>query len=147
MSPTKEPFAAPIEILGIKKQTDPSNLEHKQWFYTYKDGNIFPYYKEDIWKAIDIFKPCTFLPILKELDIPFIESKWLDLIESCVVRNERNLTAQVLGKYISWCKLFDIRQNTFKDSNKFFTDWLTGSDYNNFHYNIKIKFEISYDKD
>jgi len=147
MSPAREPFAASIESLGLRKITDPYFLKNENLFYKYKDGTILPYYKEDIWKVVDIYKPCTFFPILQELDIPFIEERWLDLIKSCVVRNERNLTAQVLGKYISWCKLRDIEQNTFKNSNRFFIDWLTGSDYNNFHYNLKIKFEISYDEE
>ena len=147
MNPAGEPFAASIESLGLQKITDPYYLRNENLFYKYKDGTILPYYKEDIWKVVDIYKPCTFFPILQELDIPFIENKWLELIKNNVTKNERNLTAQVLGKYISWCKLHDIKQNTFKNSNRFFIDWLTGSDYNNFHYTLKIKFEISYDKE
>ena len=148
MSPAKEPFAASMESLGLEKVTDLYYLEKfKTHFYTYKDGTIMPYYKEDIWKVVDVYKPCTFFPILKELDIPFIEQYWLDFIKKEIIKNERNLTANVLGKYIAWCKLHDNKENTFKNSNKFFINWLTGSDYENFHYNLKIKFEISYDEE
>lgn len=151
MSPAPEPFAADIEKLGLPKQ-DVSNLseEEEKLFFKDKKGNIFPYYKKDIYKFIDVRRPCTFFPILQALDIPFYEDRWLQLIELAVEHGyENELEKFMLGKYISWCKLFDIKDRGFKDSNKFFIDWMTGGDYYNFRYILKInppvvRFGISY---
>ena len=50
MTPSKEPFADNIENLGIPKQ-DISNLslDEEQLFFKDKQGNILPYYKEDLY--------------------------------------------------------------------------------------------------
>lgn len=133
MSPAKEPFAAPFETLGLIKQI---NLEDENLFYKDKNNNIFPYLKTDICNKINVFKPCTFFPIFQELDIPFIEDQWLLIIKRNIEKGikEKDLALKTFGKYLSWCKLFDIKNNGFKDSNRFFTDWLSGDDYKNFHY-------------
>lgn len=146
MSPAIKPMAASIESLGLPKQ-DISNLseEDKKLFFQDKQNNIIPYYKEDIYNFINVYKPCTFFPILKAVDVPFYEEKWLSLIKNQILYQKD--IRYVLGKYIAWCKLFDNKDRKFEDSNKFFTDWLTGSDYNNFEYIPKIRFEITYGND
>lgn len=145
MSPAYEPWAEPIESLNLKKQD--LNLyteEEKQklFYYRNKNNEYLPYFKEDIEKEIDVFKPNTFLPILKELDFPFYERRWLEYIKLCMKKGWSFST--VLRKYLAWCRLFDIKTRTFKDSNRFFMD---GYDYNSFQYIPKIKFELSYGED
>ena len=140
-----EAYAASIESLGLKKQTDPFLLEKDTWFYKYKDDTILPYYKEDIWKVVNVFKPNTFLPILKELDMPFIENQWLILIKTALIKRvDGNLAKNVLGKYISWCKLKGNKWMTFEDSDRRF---FGGYDYNYFHYLPLVQFGISYSKE
>lgn len=144
MSPAIEPFAEDIEKLGLCKQ-DLSEIPEERWkqlFFIDKKGNPLPYFKEDIYNYIDVYKPCTFFPILKAIDVPFYEEKWLHLIKQAIQYQWK--LKYILGKYIAWCKLFDNKDRGFKDSNKFFVDWLDGGDYQNFKYIPKISFEISY---
>lgn len=133
MSPAKEPLAENFEKLNLIKQID---LSDETLFYKDKKGNIFPYLKTDICDKINVFKPYTFFPIFQELDIPFIEKQWLFYVERNIKKgvSEEQMALATFGKYLSWCKLPDIKNNTFKNSNRFFIDWLTGSDYYNFHY-------------
>lgn len=130
MSPAREPFAQSFETLNLIKQTD---LSDEKLFYKDKEGNIFPYLKTEICNKINVFKPCTFFPIFQELDIPFLEGQWLHRIEYSIKHgaSEKKLASATFGKYLTWCKLYDIKKNTFKDSDKFFSDWY---DYLNFHY-------------
>lgn len=133
MTPATEPFAAKFETLNLIKQND---LTDESLFYKDKKGNIFPYLKTDICDKIDVFKPCTFFPILQELDIPFYEWRWLGYIERAIEGNipKEKIALDIFGRYLGWCKLYDNKNRGFKDSDKFFTDWLMGSDYFNFHY-------------
>lgn len=147
MSPAKEPFAEKFEKLNLIKQTD---LSDETLFYKDKKGNIFPYLKTDICDKINVFKPYTFFPTFQELDIPFLEEKWLSIVERNIEKgvSEEQMALATFGKYLSWCKLFDIKNNTFKDSNRFFTDWLTGGDYYNFHYIYDSPYwKFSYNKE
>jgi hypothetical protein len=130
MSPARKPYAQSFETLNLVKQTD---LSDEKLFYKDKEGNIFPYLKTDICSKINVFKPYTFFPIFQELDIPFLEREWLRRIEYSIEigASEEKLASATFGRYLAWCKLKDIKGNTFKDSNKFFSDWY---DYQNFHY-------------
>ena len=137
MTPFYEPYAESIKELGLVKQelNDIQNFNDTQkqtYFYTDKQGNIFPYYKEDIKKVINVLKPSTFLPIFQELDIPFYEEVWLENINRCIESNG-NLS-NIFGRYLAWCKLFDIKNRGFKDSNKFFIDIY---EYRNHTYQVK----------
>lgn len=139
-SPATTPYCwNSIEDLGIKKQFLDVSYQKEEWFYKYKDNTICPYYREDIKKVINPYKPCTFFPFLKEFDIPFVESYWLHLIKM-TLEKRRDLN-NIFGKYLAWCKLNDIKHLTFKDSNKFFAD---GYEYKSFEYKLKIIFEVGY---
>ena len=132
MTPLYEPYAEPLKELGLVQQNLDSSNQKAEWFYTDKQGKIFPYYKTDIKKIINVFKPSTFLPIFQELDIPFYEEKWLELINRCIENNGD--FSNIFGKYLAWCKLFDIKSCGFKHSNRFF---ISICDYKNFIYKIK----------
>jgi hypothetical protein len=142
MTPAYEPWARPIETLGLKKQ-DLSllNPSEEDYFFKTKTDEIFPYYKEDIYKAINVFKPSTFLPLFKELDIPFYEEIWLELIQRQMKCG--NQLSFVFGKYLAKMKLFDFKKATFRDSNKFFIDVY---EYDTFIYVPKIIFQIGEEK-
>lgn len=137
MTPAYEPWAKPIETLGLKKQDLSLSYQHEEWFFKTKTNEIFPYYKEDIYKVINVFKPSTFLPIFQELDIPFYEEEWLRLIKHQMERGGQ--LSFIFGKYLAKMKLFDFKQATFRDSSKFFIDIYS---YNTFMYVPKITFQI-----
>lgn len=106
-----------IEELGLKKRHFDSEFDKEEWFYKDKNDNLFPYLKEDIKKYVDPHKPSTFLQLLQELDIPFIELEWKRLLERA--HNSNNPTQQiqlVFARYLSLMKLRGYRAYTFNDT-------------------------------
>lgn len=147
MTPAYEPWAEPIEVLDLKKQNltlfcdKPVELL-RTLFFTTKTGDFFPYLKEDIYNKIDVFKPNSFLPLFKELDIPFYEEEWLRLIKIQIKKGGQ--LSYIFGKYLAKMKLYDFKYKTFKHSNKFFPDYYT---YQHFVYVPIIKFQIGDDRE
>lgn len=134
-----KPYAEPFFTLGLVPQDITSSLQDESNFYKRKDGTIFPYLKEDIKKQIDVFKPCTFLPIFKELDIPFYEEDWLRQIQRNMEKgHDLSLT---FGQYYAKMKLHDFKIRGFQDSDKFFSNI---NAYENFRYVPEIRFRLSY---
>lgn len=107
------PKCKSIEELGLSKQDTTFSFQKEKWFWKKKDGTLFPYYKEEINKKINIFKPETFLPILKELDVPFLEEEWLMTIEQSI--RKKNLS-NIFGKYLAKMKLCSFRCMGFSNS-------------------------------
>lgn len=142
MTPFNEPVAESFDKLGLVKQDITLSYQKESDFYKRKDGTIFPYYKKDIKKQINVFKPSTFLPIFQELDIPFYENEWLKLIERCIEKGQD--FSSIFGKYLAKMKLYDFKIRNFSDSDKFFSDIY---DYRNFRYIPNIRFEINYDSE
>lgn len=87
-----------------------------KWFYKCRNGETYPYTKEEIEKSIDPFVPSTFIPILKEMNYPFIEEEWIYNIISVINRRDN---FDFMNGYINKMNLFGFRNFTFKDSNKF----------------------------
>ena len=147
MTPAYEPWAESIEVLDLKKQDltlfydKPIELLETLFFKT-KTGDFFPYLKEDIYNKIDVFKPSSFLPLFKELDIPFYEEEWLSLIRRQIKKG--NQLSYIFGKYLAKMKLFDFKNTGFKNSNKFFQDYYS---YQRFTYIPVINFQIGEDKE
>lgn len=137
-----KPFAEPFYELGLTPQDITLPYQKESYFYKRKDGTIFPYYKEDIKKQIDVFKPYTFLPIFKELDIPFYEEEWLRLIQRNMEKGHD--LSLIFGKYLAKMKLHDFKIRGFEDSDRFFA---TIDAYKHFKYIPEIKFKISYNKE
>lgn len=106
-----------IEELGLKKRYFDPEFDKEEWFYKDKNGNIVPYWREDIKKYIDPHKPATFLHLLQEFDIPFIELEWKNLLAKAY--NSNNPTQQiqsVFARYLSQMKLWSYRDYTFNDT-------------------------------
>lgn len=124
MTTVREPWAKSIEELGLYKIENISDYSEED-FILNKDKNIFPYLKKEIEEIVDPFKPCTFLPILQELNMPFYEGQWIHKI-----RETKNIN-KVIFRYIGWCKLFDVKEQGFEHSSRIFEDiWA----YNNCEY-------------
>ena len=117
MTTVREPWAEPIESLPIIKR-DPSffNIEE---FWLNKNKEIFPYLKEDIKIYVNPYKPFTFLPILQELDMPFYEERWIQYLRNGM---EKGCVKNTIGKYINFCKLFDVKGQGFQNSSRIFED-------------------------
>ena len=144
MTPAYEPWAEPIEVLDLKKQdlTLFCDKPMEALFFKTKTGDFFPYLKEDIYNKINVFKPCTFLPLFQELDIPFYEEEWLRLIR-VQIKKGRQLS-YIFGRYLSKMKLFDFKKTSFKNSNRFFQD---GYNYLHITYVPVVNFQIGDDRE
>lgn len=88
--------------------------KHPELFFKYKNNKPYPYFKEDIINEVNLFIPKTFLWIMKDLDIPYFESEWLNLIVNALDKNKD--IKYIIGIYISKMKLKGLKSYTFKDS-------------------------------
>ena len=66
-------------------------------FWHRKNGTLFDVCKECAWRYVDNKKPNTFLWILKEADVPFIEERWVDLC-----RKKYNRPASLWLQFCYW---------------------------------------------
>lgn len=68
---------------------------------------------------LDNSDPDTFLPILEDLDYPYIPEEWKNILEQAVQLNRNGVTTQsVIGKYISKMKLAQYKKYGYADSEK-----------------------------
>ena len=105
-----------IEELGIKKQEYDPKWCQEHWFYKDKNGNIIPYFKEDIIAIINPLKPSTFLPFLKLFDIPFIEEEWMEMVRTISENPFQKNGKLIFGRYLTKMKLPAYKSLGFKDS-------------------------------
>lgn len=119
------PYAEPLDFLSIPKTEFDPNRHKEEDFYKDKQGNIFPYLKQDIKAVVNPFKPRTFFPLLQELDIPFYEEYWLEFIlKTSVYNNQGKFTLEnVFGRYLGLMKLRGFRDFGFQDSSKWFHNY------------------------
>lgn len=87
---------------------------HPEKFYLDKYGKRYPYFGRDIAYYVNPFKPDTFLWMLEEMDYPFLEKEWLNIIEK-LLRKGSSLHV-VFGQYIHKIRLKQYKDMTFKDS-------------------------------
>lgn len=73
--------------------------------------------KKCLTMHVDNWDPQTFLPILEELDIPYIKSKWNDLLTANANNKDLNGTT-ILGKYIATMKLKQYKDSRYADSDR-----------------------------
>lgn len=120
----------------LKKRNFDPEFDREEWFYKDKKGNIFPYWKEDIRRYVDPHKPVTFISLLQELDIPFIEEQWIRLLERAYNHNNPSVQLQnIFGKYLSLMKLRGFRNYTFLD-----TSFFIGKDIDPLEYYTNIEY-------
>lgn len=88
----------------------------------YKDKNKQPFDKcKDCMTAhLDVYNPDTYMHLLKEIDVPFVEEKWMGLIDKAYQRDPSKFSHQsIFGKYISSMKLKPWCNYTWADTEKF----------------------------
>ena len=108
-----------IDELGLTKYEAPFNPE---LFYKYRDGTYCPYIKRDIQAYINPLEPETFLPFIKEFNIPFSPNKW---IQTIIYLAENGSLINVFGRYLAYCKLIGFRHFYFENSDEFQELFLT----------------------
>lgn len=70
---------------------------------------------------INIHEPASFLPMLEEIDVPYIESEWEALVER-YGNNPKTTSTAIFGRYIAKMKLRQYSKYTYKDTEKFMED-------------------------
>lgn len=86
-------------------------------FYTRRDGTKYPKCKYCATMLLNNSDPDTFVPILEDLDYPYIPEEWKNILEQAVKVNTNGVTPQsVIGKYISKMKLAQYKKYGYADS-------------------------------
>lgn len=92
-------------------------------FYTTKRTDKYPTghldeCKKCITRHVNNYDPSTFLWILEEIDVPYIEHEWTTLLERAVQeKGASKLTGiSVLGRYLSKMKLVQYKNYTWEDN-------------------------------
>lgn len=104
---------AKIQCKSCGKMKDESyGFWHKR-----RTGENFSVCKECATKFIDNKKPSTFLWILKELDMPFVEDRWISLCRKKYAKDpERFGPASVIGTYIRIMSMQEFADCTYADT-------------------------------
>lgn len=91
-----------------------------RYFWKRRDGSMVDMCVTCLTKDVDIKKPETFLPILKELDRPYVETLWVQMVRRQYQKDPDRFNAQkVLGNYIKSMSLVKYSKYGFADSVKF----------------------------
>lgn len=92
-------------------------LDEKQFFKTSRvdkhPSGVLPECKTCATMAVDDTDPSTFLPLLKEIDVPYIPGEWRALLMKKDVRS-----SSVLGKYVSKMRLNQFKKYRWADSER-----------------------------
>ena len=84
------------------------------YFKDRNNNDYTKYTKEEICDKIDPFKPETFIPFLKDMNYPYFENEWGDILSKTYKRFGKTKT--IIGRYISKMRLKGYKNFTFKDS-------------------------------
>ena len=88
-------------------------------FYTYKDGTKCDLCKHCLTLQVNNFEPDTFLWILEQFDVPYIEAEWNVLRDRAYAKDPHKVNgASILGKYLSKMKLKQWKNFTWADTEK-----------------------------
>lgn len=87
-------------------------------FYTYKDGSKCELCKSCLTMHINNFEPETYLWILKQFDVPYIEEEWNKLRDKAYAKDPHKVTGMsVIGKYFAKMKLKQFQgHNSWEDN-------------------------------
>lgn len=84
----------------------------------YPDGGRLTQCRKCLTMHVDNFDPSTFLWILEELDIPYIEEEWVKLIDKYCVDLSKVTGATIMGRYVAKMHLKQWRQYRWKDTDQ-----------------------------
>lgn len=96
-------------------------LDEKQFFKTSRidkhPSGVLPECKTCITMRVDDTDPATFLPILREIDVPYIPGEWRALL-----MKKDSRSSSILGKYVSKMRLNQFKKYRWADSEKLAKD-------------------------
>ena len=96
-------------------------LDEKQFFKTSRmdkhPSGVLPECKICITMRVDDTDPATFLPILREIDVPYIPGEWRALL-----MKKDSRSSSILGKYVSKMRLNQFKKYRWADSEKLAKD-------------------------
>ncbi len=97
-------------------------LDEKQFFKTSRvdkhPAGVLPECKTCATMVVDDTDPSTFLPLLKEIDVPYIPGEWRALLMKKDARS-----SSILGKYVSKMRLNQFKKRRWADS-----EWLVAQE-------------------
>lgn len=86
-------------------------------FYTIKGGGRHELCKQCLTMHVDNYNPDTYVWIIKELNLPYIETEWNKIRDTVYKRDPLGMTGtSVLGRYVSKMKLGQWNKYTWKDT-------------------------------
>ena len=83
-----------------------------------KTGERYNMCKDCLTQYIDNRKPDTFLWILEEFDVPYIEKKWVELTNNHIKKGKKLTSKSILGTYIRSMNMMQYRDYTYADTDK-----------------------------
>lgn len=89
-------------------------------FWSHRDGTRFSICKDCASKTIDVSKPTTFMWILEEADIPFVEDTWINLCKRKFAKDPERFNAKAaVGTYLRTMRNIPrFKDYGFKDTNQ-----------------------------
>ena len=93
-------------------------MDENTQFYTYKNGDKTTMCKKCLTMHIDNFNPETFLWLLQDMDVPYIEAEWNILRDRAFAKNPNLNGMSVFGKYLSKMKLKQWNQYGWADTER-----------------------------
>lgn len=93
-------------------------MDENTQFYTYKNGEKTAMCKKCLTMHIDNFNPETYLWLLQDMDVPYVEAEWNVLRDRAFAKNPNLNGMSVFGKYLSKMKLKQWNQYGWADTEK-----------------------------
>lgn len=115
-------------------------------FYTKKNKEKTKLCKKCLTMHIDNFNPETYLWILKELDVPYVESKWYEIRDKAFAKNPNLTGMSVLGKYLSQMKLNQFNKYGWEDTEKIAAEFglkRSEADFEREQYDLSLKEDLA----
>ena len=97
---------------------DESNFYTSKNLVKYPNGGRLNQCKKCLTMHVNNWEPETFLWILEELDLPYIETEWKKLVDAYCTDPEKITGTTVLGRYISKMKLRQWKDYHWCDTEK-----------------------------
>lgn len=97
------------------------SMDQKTNYYKYKNGTYHDFCKKCFTMHMNVRETSTIIPMLEELDLPFIEHEWTSLVDK-YADNPKTTSTAIFGRYVAKMKLSQFSQYSFKDTGKFVED-------------------------
>ena len=97
-------------------------MDETQFYSSYRTDKYpngkFTKCKKCLTMHINSWDPDTFLPILEDADIPYIEHIWKDILNKAVASGKKMTGLTVIGKYFSQMRLNQHKKERWADSER-----------------------------